>query len=442
METYKIKTSYSQLLSKITSKTGKIAILGAGYVGLTLAVQFAKNQFNVCAFDLDISKINKINEGKSYIDGISSSELSFIVDSGFLLGSNDLTTLDKYDVLIICVPTPLNKNREPEISYLLTVTKQIAKNISSTKLIILESTTFPNTTKEYILPLFEEYDLKVGENIFLAHSPERVDFGNNNHNISRIPKIVGGITESCTILAKELYEKLTEVVPVSDSTVAEMVKLYENTYRAVNIGLVNELTLLCDKMGLNVWEILDAAFTKPYGIQAFYPGPGVGGHCIPVDPSYLSWKAREYDFNFKFIELASDININMPYFIVNKLQKSLSKFGKVFGNSTILIIGVAYKKDISDYRTSPALKIIEVLEQNGANIIFHDPLVPILENAGSLYKSITLSEVDWCSVDATLIITDHTSIDYKLIVQHSKFVVDSRNATKYVENNREKIILI
>lgn len=308
MKALAVASSYELLLSKITEKTANVAVIGAGYVGLTLCVQLAQAAYNVCAFDLNEERISKIKRGESYIEGVLTKDIKSLVKAGILSSSSDMSELNSFDVIIVCVPTPLNKNREPDISSLVRVSEKISETIKSTKLIVIESTTFPGSTESLVLPIIESTGKVIGEDIFLAHSPERVDFGETLFTPDTIPKVVGGITDNCSSIATHFYSQFVNVVPVSNTTIAEMVKLFENTYILANIGLVNEFTLLCDRMDLNTWEILDAAFTKPYGIQAFYPGPGVGGHCIPVDHFYLLWKAKEYVFNFKNIEIAADIN--------------------------------------------------------------------------------------------------------------------------------------
>ncbi|TYR78277.1 nucleotide sugar dehydrogenase [Priestia megaterium] len=434
-------TNIATLKKKIENRDAKIGVIGVGYVGLTLSVQLANKGFEVLTIDKDHFKIDQINKGNSYIEDVSNEELYSLVKKNKISASLNMDIISSYDVLIICVPTPLTVNREPDISYIEEVSHIISKYIRPGQLIILESTTYPGTTNEVILPILNKSNLEVGKDYFLAHSPERVDFGNKMHTRVNIPKVVGGVTSQCLEAALTLYKQIVEVIPVSSSTVAEMVKLFENTYRSVNIGLVNELAMLCNRMGINVWEMLDAAFTKPYGIQSFYPGPGVGGHCIPIDPFYLVWKAREYDFSLKFVELAGEINSNMPYFILEKLTYLLNHNNKTLKGSNILILGVAYKKDISDYRNSPAIKIIELLKKSNASVSYHDPLVPEMKLSskdGHTLYSLDLSVNNLNTIDAVIIATDHSAFDLDYIVENSCLVLDTRNATRKLKN-KEKI---
>ncbi|MCL6443027.1 MAG: nucleotide sugar dehydrogenase [Alicyclobacillus sp.] len=435
----------ARLKQKISTRSARVAVIGAGYVGLTLAVQLAKTGYNVWAIDDNKMRIELIRKGISYIEDVSTEELTKFVGEGQVTGTVDTSVLAEADVVIICVPTPLTVNREPDVSYIVSATEQVACYLHPGQLVVLESTTYPGTTEEVILPRLEATGLKVGVDYFLANSPERVDFGNKNNTRWNVPKVVGGVTPHCSELAVSFFETAVNVVPVSSAKIAELVKVYENTYRAVNIALVNEIALLCDRMGINVWEMLDAAFTKPYGIQAFYPGPGVGGHCIPIDPFYLAWKAREFDFPVKFIELAGEINLRMPYFVLEKVVRALGNLGKPAHGSNVLVLGVAYKKDISDYRESPALKIIKLLYRAGANVSYHDPLVPRIHFHSSDFgtlDSVELTDEMWSVIDAVVITTDHSNVDYEEIVRRAPVVIDTRNATKLVSENRDKIVLL
>lgn len=438
-------TATTQLKTSITTRSARVAICGVGYVGLSLAVQLAQAGYNVCAIDENQTRIELLQRGISYIEDVSTNELTAFVKEERVTGTCDFSVLADKDVVVICVPTPLTQNREPDVSYIVNVTEQIKRYLHRGQLILLESTTYPGTTEEVILPRLKATGLRAGIDYFLAHSPERVDFGNQNYTRENVPKVVGGVTSLCSELAVLFYESLGTVVPVSSPMVAEFVKVYENTYRAVNIALVNEMALLCERMGISVWEMLDAAFTKPYGIQPFYPGPGVGGHCIPVDPFFLAWKAREYDFQVKFIEVAGEINLRMPYFVLEKVNVALGNLGKPLRGSNILIIGVAFKKDISDYRESAALKLIELLHRTGASAVYHDPLVPRIQFHSSDFgtmDSVELTEEVWKTVDAVVIVTDHSVLNYAEIVNKAPIIIDTRNATKSVLQNRNKIVLL
>jgi len=432
----------NQLKSKITNKSANIGIIGLGYVGLPLGVEFAKAGFSVTGFDNDAKKVSGVNEGNSYILDVSSKDVSDLVSSEKLSATAEKSLLNKMDVIIICVPTPLRKTKEPDISFILQAAEDINSNLRKGQLIILESTTYPGTTEEVILPKLGGNGLKVGKDIYIAFSPERVDPGNAKYKTKDIPKIVGGISEVCTELAVLLYSQIIkEVIPVSSTRSAEMVKLLENTYRIVNIGLINELALLCDKMGVSVWEIIDAAKTKPFGFMPFYPGPGVGGHCIGTDPHYLSWKARAYGFETRFIELAEETNSYMPHYVVDRITGGLNTRKKALKGSKVLIIGVTYKKDINDMRESPALAIINSLVEKEAKVRYHDPLVPSFKIDGLELKSVDLTKENIALNDCVVIITDHSSLDYKLIVDNAKLILDTRNALKNFKGNKNIITL-
>lgn len=435
-----------ELKGKIAARQAIVAVVGLGYVGLPLAVEKAKVGFQVLGIEQNPKRARKINAGENYILDVKDEDLQKAVHAGKLIAHSDFSCLSEADVIVICVPTPLNTNRDPDISYIVNVTGEIARRLRPAQLVALESTTYPGTTREVILPRLEATGLKAGQDFFLAFSPERVDPGNKRYTTQNTSKVVGGVTPSCLDVACAFYaQTIRQLVPVSSPAVAEMTKVFENTYRAVNIALVNELMLLCDKMGIDVWEVVDAAATKPFGIQTFYPGPGVGGHCIPVDPFYLTWKAREYDFHTRFIELAGEINIEVSGYVVNKVAQTLNREQKCLNGARILVLGVAYKKDVADLRESPALRIIDQLRQHGAEVTYHDPLIPLIEPCGrSAFSadSAPLSKSKLAAADCVLIITDHSGIDYAWVVQHSQLVVDTRNATKHVQNNREKIVKI
>lgn len=431
----------SALKAKILDKTAVVAVIGAGYVGLPLAVEKTKVGFNVIAIDQNEKRVDKLNRGENYILDVKNEELARAVAEGKLKATSDFSVLPQADVIIICVPTPLTRNREPDLRYIVNVTEQIAKHLRPGQLVCLESTTYPGTTEEVILPRLEATGLKVGEDFFLAFSPERVDPGNARYTTRNTNKLVGGVTPACLDVASTFYSQtILKVIPVSSPSVAEMAKVFENTYRAVNIALVNEMALLCDRMGLDVWEVLDAAFTKPFGIQPFYPGPGVGGHCIPIDPFYLTWKAREYDFSTRFIELAGEVNLRMPYFVVEKTVRILGQQRKSLRGAKLLVLGVAYKKDLPDERESPALKVIQLLLREGAEVSYHDPFIPrvvVPFSRGNSHDSriVTLESQPLTDdmlrqVDIVVITTDHTSVDYQRVVDNARAVLDTRNATR------------
>jgi UDP-N-acetyl-D-glucosamine dehydrogenase len=434
------------LKNAIKDKTAKVCVIGLGYVGLPLAVEKAKVGFNVLGIDQNTSRVNMLNLGLNYIQDVNDEELRTLVEWNALTAVNDFSELPQQDIILICVPTPLNDHHEPDMSSIENTTKEISKRLRTGQMIILESTTFPGTTQERILPSLESTGLKVGEDFFLAYSPERVDPGNKRYSTKNTTKVVGGVTQLCLEVAQYFYtQTIVNVVPVSSPTVAEMTKVFENTYRAVNIALVNELMMLCNKMNISIWEVVDAASTKPFGIQTFYPGPGVGGHCIPIDPFYLSWKARQFDYATRFIELAGEINIQVNYYVVDMVVKALNRSGKPVKGSKVFLLGVAYKKDINDYRESPALKIIKKLKEEGADLVFYDPYIKSMHNPdGSAIEAdwVELSEEELRKSDCVLIITDHSNIDYEMVVNESSIVVDTRNATKNVMSGREKIILI
>ena len=428
-----------ELLKKIRNKTAKIGVIGVGYVGLPLAIEFGKEGFYVTGIDADPRKVEAINNGSSYIRDVEEEELTSLVQSGRLHATLDYSLLKDIDAISICVPTPLNKTKDPDVSYILDAANKISKFIHAKQLIVLESTTYPGTTRELILPILEEAGLKVGEDFYLAFSPERIDPGNKFYNTRNTPKIVAGITSKCTEVAKLLYQQVIDtMVPVSSTEIAEVVKLLENTFRSVNIALVNEVAIICNKLKLNVWEVIEAAATKPFGYMPFYPGPGLGGHCLPIDPSYLSWKLRTLNYKARFIELASEINTEMPYFVTNKITDGLNRFRKSVNGSKILVLGVAYKKDIDDIRESPALDIIRILKEKGAEVIFNDPNVPFIKTDELKMSSVVIDEELLKKMDCVVITTDHSGYNWKWITENANLIVDTRNATRGI--NEEKII--
>ncbi|OGW35098.1 MAG: UDP-N-acetyl-D-glucosamine dehydrogenase [Nitrospirae bacterium GWD2_57_9] len=422
-----------ELLDRIKNRSASIGIIGLGYVGLPLAIQFVKSGFTVTGFDLDEEKVRCLGEGKSYINHISTEEISTLTRSGSFRVSADFAGLKDTDCVIICVPTPLSKQREPDLSYVLNTARTIAQHLRKKQLIVLESTTYPGTTDTDLREVLEAGGLKAGRDFFLAFSPEREDPNNRNFTTRTIPKIVGGYTKECLAVADALYSAVVErTVPVSSTRVAEAAKLLENIYRAVNIALVNELKLLFDRMEIDIYEVIEAAKTKPFGFQAFYPGPGLGGHCIPIDPYYLTWKAREYDFHTRFIELAGEINTNMPYYVVGKVADGLNAQGKCVTGSKILILGLSYKKDIDDTRESPSLKLMELLAEKGATVDFNDPYIPQTKKM-RMYdlkkSSVALTPGNLKRYDCIVVATDHSCYDYSFILEHAQLVVDTRNAT-------------
>ena len=429
-----------ELELKLKNKTAKLGVVGLGYVGLPLAVEKARAGFTVTGFDVQELKVDLVNKGQNYIGDIIDEDLKSLVKSGNLRATTDFSFVKEVDALAIAVPTPLDTYKQPDLSYVVSSTKSIAKYIHRGMLIVLESTTYPGTTEEVCKPILEESGLKCGEDFFLAFSPERVDPGNKQFKTKNTPKVVGGCTKECTELAALLYRSILEgeVYEVSSPAVAEMEKLLENTFRNVNIALANEMALLCKKMKIDVWEVIDAAKTKPYGFMAFYPGPGIGGHCIPLDPFYLEWKAREFDFHTKLIETSSSINDYMPEFVVENVMKLLNTKRKALNGSKVLLMGVAYKNDIDDLRESPVLKIIDNLNKEGAIISYNDPFIPSFKHSNNEYFSVNWEE-EIKKADIVIITTNHSCYDYQKIVDEADIIYDTRNATKDVKNNREKI---
>lgn len=438
---------YEQLLHRIDNKTSQIGVVGLGYVGLPLAIRASRVGFSVLGFDVSREKTAQLNNGQSHIGDVDSAVLSDMVAQKRFEATTDFRRLRSCDVIVICVPTPLNDTRDPDISYIQRAAEDIARTLRSGQLVVLESTTYPGTTKEVIKPCLESTGLIVGEDCFLAFSPERIDPGQTSSKgftVENTPKVVGGMTSYCTELACRFYSNITsKVVPVSSPQAAELTKLFENIFRSVNIALVNELALLCDRMDLNVWEVIDAAATKPFGFMKFTPGPGLGGHCIPVDPFYLTWKAREFGLTTRFIELAGEINTQMPHHVHDLVARALNQRRKSINGSRIVVLGVAYKNDTDDYRESPTFKVVELLSEDGAEIFTVDPHVGAYEDHhGNAYHTTPLSDDLLASADCVVIITNHSAFDYDRIVAHSPVVIDTRNATKDVSENREKIILL
>jgi len=429
------------LISKIKDRTAVIGVIGLGYVGLPLMIRFGEEGFRIIGFDIDDNKVERLNSGASYIKHIPSETIQQLRDGNIFRATSDYSNLREVDSILICVPTPLNNKREPDLSYIETTSDEIARYLSKDQLIVLESTTYPGTTREILLPKLEKKGLTVGRDFFLVFSPEREDPGNPTYSTKNIPKIVGGITPACTEAGKTLYEQIVDrVIAVSTPETAEFSKLLENIFRAVNIALVNELKMLADKMGVDIWEVIEAAATKPFGFMPFYPGPGLGGHCIPIDPFYLSWKARELNFNTHFIELAGEVNTAMPEYVVSKIADALNQKGKSLKHALILILGVAYKKDTDDIRESPGVEIINILKSKEAEVDYHDPHIPAFSGMRRYphlaMERVELTEETLQQYDCAVIITNHSAYDYEWIVDNAKLVVDTRNATGKIRNKK------
>ena len=418
-----------KLLDKLKNRTATVGIIGLGYVGLPLAVAVGEAGFQTIGFDINSRKVSAANAGRSYLSDLASERLSLLIKSGNFRATTGIHHLADVDVICICVPTPLSKTRTPDISYITSVTKSIVKYLGSENLVILESTSYPGTTEEVMLPMLEADNIKVGRDFFLAFSPERIDPGNRQYRTENTPKVVGGVTDDCTSTACVFYQQFIDsVVSVSSSTTAESVKLLENTFRAVNIALVNEFSQMCDKMGIDVWEVIEAAATKPFGYMPFYPGPGLGGHCIPVDPHYLAWKSRLHGHSPRFIDLATEINSAMPGHIVGKVAEYLNQHRLSINGSSVYIIGVSYKPNVNDIRESPALEVMSQLIKRGANLTYHDPLVSKLEVSDEIYHSQELSETKLDQVDCVLILTNHSVLDYDLLAKYESKLIDTRNS--------------
>ncbi len=426
----------AQLETKIRERSARVGVIGLGYVGLPLAVEFAKAGFVVTGIDVQENKIARVNAGDSYVQDVPSAELAPLVAGGRLRATTDFSDVAGLDTINIAVPTPLRKTKDPDMSYVVAACQDLAKYFDAGKLVILESTTYPGTTDELLLPMLEKEGLRPGQEFFLCFSPERVDPGNPNYQTRNIPKVVGGITPECTRMGALFYQQALEhVVPVSSTKVAEMVKLLENTFRMINIGLVNEMALMCDRMDINVWEIIDAAATKPFGFMPFYPGPGLGGHCIPIDPFYLSWKTKQAGIEARFIELAGYINGQMPHFVVEKIVGALNDHSKPLRGSHIHIVGVAYKRDIDDVRESPALDIIHLLTKRGARVTYSDPYVASIRVKDEELRAEALDPMA-ASADCVVIVTNHTAFDYAALAEHARLIVDTRNALKGVRSDK------
>ncbi len=423
------------LLKKIEARTARTGVVGLGYVGLPLAVELARAGFHATGIDLDERKVSAITEGRSYIPDVPTADVLSLTQAGRLDATTDFSVVKDLDTINICVPTPLRKTKDPDMSYIVSAVEAIATHLHPGMLIVLESTTYPGTTDEVVQPILEATGLRAGVDFFIAFSPERVDPGNPNFQTHNVPKVVGGLTPACAKIAGALYgTAIQTIVPVSSTRVAEMVKLLENTFRAVNIGLVNELALMCDKMNIDVWEVVDAAKTKPFGFMAFYPGPGLGGHCIPIDPFYLSWKAKQTGFDPRFIELAGHINGGMPHYVVDKIGEALNTRRKAINGSKVLVAGVAYKRDIDDMRESPALDVMGLLQGRGAVVSYADPYVPTLRardwSGPSDLQAVDMVRGSIAQYDCVVVITDHKSFDYAALVAEADLVVDTRNAIK------------
>ena len=427
----------NNLKEKIQKKQAKIAVVGLGYVGLPLAVEFAKTGFDVTGIELDKDRLSHIIKKESYITDISTPELRSVIETGRFRATGDFGVLKKIDVILICVPTPLKRKYEPDISYIKDAVRSISKNIKPGALVVLESTTYPGTTEEVILPLLEAGGFKHGNDFYLCFSPERIDPSNEKYPFKKIPKVIGGVTKQATLLGQQVYRNVVpKVVAVSSPRVAETVKLLENTFRIVNIGMIDELAMMAHKMGIDIWEVVDAASTKPFGFMPFYPGPGVGGHCIPKDPLYLYWKAKHFGFKSRFIKLASNITSAMPAYIVNRVSDILNKNNIDLRKANILVIGATYKKDVKDLRKSPAIDMIDILQENCSKVFYYDPLIPYLKFNHTNLKSINFTKAALAKFDCVIIATGHTCVDYKFILKNSKLIFDTRNVYKGIKDDK------
>ena len=425
---------------KIEAKTLRIGVIGLGYVGLPLAVEFAQKGIHVIGVDKDAEKVSKLNRGENYILDVDDKKLSDLVSRGLLSATTDYSVIEQLDSISICVPTPLNKIGDPDISLIISARDEIVKHLRPGTIIVLESTTYPGTTEEVIAPAFEKAGFRIGKDVFIAFSPERIDPGNPVYGTHNTPKVIGGITPKCLEMATEVYGLIIDkVVPVSSTRAAELTKLLENTFRSINIGLVNELAMMCHLLNVDVWEVIQSAATKPFGFMPFYPGPGLGGHCIPIDPIYLSWKLKTLNYKARFIELASEINTFMPEYVVNRVTMALNEHERSVKGSKILVLGVAYKRDIDDPRESPALDIIDLLARHGADVRYHDPYISKVSIGDRTFQSVELSDKILTDQHAIVIATDHTAVDYERVVELSKLVIDTRNATAKI-GRRENIV--
>jgi len=429
------------LLKRIEDRKATVAIIGLGYVGLPLAVEFAKGGFKVIGYDVSERVCRSLMEGRSHIQDVSSADVAKLVKQGLFEATTDESRLKEADAISIAVPTPLVKTRDPDMSYVIAAADAVCRTAHKGLLVVLESTTYPGTTREVLLPALSKLGLTVGEDVFLAFSPERVDPGNPKYHTKNTPKVVGGITPACTELATALYAAVIDtVVPVTTTEAAELVKLLENTFRSVNIGLVNEMAIVCDKLGVDVWEVIDAAATKPFGFMKFTPGPGIGGHCIPLDPHYLAWKMRTLNYKTRFIDLASEINSQMPAYVVAKVAQALNEERKPVNGSRVLVVGVAYKPDIDDIRESPALDVMRLLEADGAEVVFYDPFIPSYREDGHSRSGVELTAAELQRADAVVIVTNHRAIDYQMLMDHASLVVDSRNAMARTIKTRARVV--
>lgn len=445
-----VKSERERLLAKINDRSAVVGVVGLGYVGLPLAVEFAKAGFRVVGFDISERVTQLLMRGESHIQDVPASEIAALVRSGALEATTDESRLSRVDALSIAVPTPLSKTRDPDMSYVIAAAETVTRTVRAGTVVVLESTTYPGTTREILAPALSKKGLTVGEDVFVAFSPERVDPGNPVYNTKNTPKVVGGLTPACVEIATALYATcIDRVVSVSSPEAAELVKLLENTFRSVNIGLVNEMAIVCDKLGVDVWEVIEAAATKPFGFMKFTPGPGIGGHCIPLDPHYLAWKMRTLNYKTRFIDLASEINSQMPAFVVEKVAHALNADRKPVNGSRILVIGVAYKRDINDLRESPALDVIRLLEEQGADVVFHDPYIPEFREEshggydaadGHLRQGVDLTPDVIAGADAVVIVTDHKVIDYQMLMDHATVVVDTRNAMSGLVQTKARVL--
>ena len=431
----------SQLLERINDRKAIVGIIGLGYVGLPLAVEFAKAGFHVIGYDVSERVTALLMSGKSHIQDVPDSDIASLVKSGAFEATTDEARLNEADAISVAVPTPLSKTRDPDMSYVIAATDAMTRQVRPGVLVVLESTTYPGTTREVLLPALTERGLTVGEDVFIAFSPERVDPGNPVYHTKNTPKVVGGITPACTELASALYASCIDtIVPVSSTEAAELVKLLENTFRSVNIGMVNEMAIVCDKLGVDVWEVIDAAATKPFGFMKFTPGPGIGGHCIPLDPHYLAWKMRTLNYKTRFIDLASEINSQMPDYVVEKVSHALNADRKSVNGSKILVLGVAYKPDIDDVRESPALDVIRLLEERGATVSFHDPFISSVREDGHVRHGVDLTPEIVAATDAVVVVTDHKKVNYQLVMDHATVIVDSRNVTRKLVRTKARVV--